>query len=45
MKKNNLKVIVIDIFFIKNVSITGQVLAIDTGQKLRCQTPNIMGKE
>ena len=45
MKKNNLKVIVIDIFFIKNVSITGQVLAIDIGQKLSCQTPNIMGKE
>ena len=45
MKKNNLKVIVIDIFFIKNVSITGQVLAIDTGQKLSCQTPNIICKK
>ena len=45
MKKNNLKVIVIDIFFIKNVSITGQVLAINTGQNLSWQTHNIMGKE
>ena len=45
MKKNNLKVIVIDIFFIKNVSITGQVLAIDSGQNLSWQTPNIICKE
>ncbi len=33
-------------FFIKNVSITGQVLAIDSGQSLNWQTPDIMnGKE
>ena len=30
-------------FFIKNVSITGQVLAIDSGQNLNWQTPDIMG--
>ena len=33
-------------FFIKNISITGQVLAIDSGQSLNWQTPDIMeGKE
>ena len=32
-------------FFIKNMSITGQVLAIDSGQNLNWQTPDIMGKE
>ena len=32
-------------FFIKNISITGQVLAIDSGQNLNWQTPDIMGKE
>ncbi|MSP10013.1 MAG: SDR family oxidoreductase [Pelagibacteraceae bacterium] len=33
-------------FFIKNKSITGQVLAIDSGQNLNWQTPDIMnGKE
>ena len=33
-------------FFIKNTSITGQVLAIDSGQNLNWQTPDIMnGKE
>ena len=31
-------------FFIKNISITGQVLAIDSGQNLNWQTPDIMGK-
>ena len=30
-------------FFIKNISITGQVLAIDSGQSLNWQTPDIMG--
>ena len=30
-------------FFIKNMSITGQVLAIDSGQNLNLQTPYIMG--
>tara|TARA_B100000989_G_scaffold296990_1_gene281515 strand:- start:2100 stop:2855 length:756 start_codon:yes stop_codon:yes gene_type:complete len=30
-------------FFIKNKSITGQVLAIDSGQSLNWQTPDIMG--
>ena len=30
-------------FFIKNSSITGQVLAIDSGQRLNWQTPDIMG--
>ena len=30
-------------FFIKNCSITGQVLAIDSGQNLNWQTPDIMG--
>ena len=29
-------------FFIKNGSITGQVLAIDSGQSLNWQTPDIM---
>jgi len=29
-------------FFIKNSSITGQVLAIDSGQSLNWQTPDIM---
>jgi len=32
-------------FFIKNRSITGQVLAIDSGQNLNWQTPDVMGKE
>ena len=33
-------------FFIKNMSITGQVLAVDSGQSLNWQTPDIMsGKE
>ena len=32
-------------FFIKNMSITGQVLAIDSGQNLNWQTPDIIGKE
>ena len=32
-------------FFIKNRSITGQVLAIDGGQNLNWQTPDIAGKE
>ena len=30
-------------FFIKNRSVTGQVLAIDSGQNLNWQTPDIMG--
>jgi NAD(P)-dependent dehydrogenase (short-subunit alcohol dehydrogenase family) len=32
-------------FFIKNRSITGQVIAIDSGQSLNWQTPDVMGKE
>ena len=32
-------------FFIKNISITGQVLAIDSGQNLNWQTSDVMGKE
>ena len=32
-------------FFIKNRSITGQVLAIDSGQNLSWQTPDIMGSK
>ncbi len=32
-------------FFIKNSSITGQVIAIDSGQNLNWQTPDIMSKE
>ena len=32
-------------FFIKNSSITGQVIALDSGQNLNWQTPDIMGKE
>ena len=32
-------------FFIKNRSITGQVIAIDSGQNLNWQTADIMGKE
>ena len=32
-------------FFIKNRSITGQVLAIDSGQNLNWQTPDVVGKE
>jgi NAD(P)-dependent dehydrogenase (short-subunit alcohol dehydrogenase family) len=32
-------------FFIKNISITGQVLAIDSGQNLNWQTPDVIGKE
>jgi NAD(P)-dependent dehydrogenase (short-subunit alcohol dehydrogenase family) len=30
-------------FFIKNISITGQVIAVDSGQNLNWQTPDIMG--
>ena len=32
-------------FFIKNISTTGQVLAIDSGQSLNWQTPDVLGKE
>jgi len=32
-------------FFIKNSSITGQVLAVDSGQSLNWQTPDVLGKE
>jgi len=32
-------------FFIKNSSITGQVIAIDSGQCLNWQTPDVIGKE
>ena len=32
-------------FFIKNSSITGQVLAVDSGQNLNWQTPDVLGKE
>ena len=32
-------------FFIKNKSITGQVLAVDSGQNLNWQTPDVLGKE
>lgn len=32
-------------FFIKNGSITGQVIAIDSGQSLNWQTPDVVGKE
>ncbi len=32
-------------FFIKSRSITGQVLAIDSGQSLNWQTPDVLGKE
>ena len=32
-------------FFIKNISITGQVLAVDSGQSLNWKTPDIMTKE
>tara|TARA_Y100000389_G_scaffold195266_1_gene226458 strand:+ start:535 stop:1287 length:753 start_codon:yes stop_codon:yes gene_type:complete len=32
-------------FFIKNRSITGQVIAIDSGQNLNWQTPDVIGKE
>jgi NAD(P)-dependent dehydrogenase (short-subunit alcohol dehydrogenase family) len=32
-------------FFIKNGSITGQVIAIDSGQSLNWQTPGMIGKE
>ena len=32
-------------FFIKNRSITGQVVAIDSGQSLNWQTPDVIGKE
>ena len=32
-------------FFIKNSSITGQVIAIDSGQSLNWQTPHVIGKE
>jgi NAD(P)-dependent dehydrogenase (short-subunit alcohol dehydrogenase family) len=30
-------------FFIKNISITGQVISVDSGQSLNWQTPDIMG--
>jgi len=32
-------------FFIKNISITGQVIAVDSGQCLNWQTPDVIGKE
>jgi len=32
-------------FFIKNSSITGQVLAVDSGQSLNWQTPDVLGKK
>ena len=32
-------------FFIKNSSTTGQVIAIDSGQSLNWQTPDVIGKE
>ena len=32
-------------FFIKNSSITGQILAIDSGQSLNWQTPDVMGSK
>ena len=32
-------------FFIKNSSITGRVLAIDSGQNLNWQTPDVIGRE
>ena len=32
-------------FFIKSSSITGQILAIDSGQNLNWQTPDVIGKE
>ena len=32
-------------FFIKNSSTTGQVIAIDSGQNLNWQTPDVIGKE
>jgi len=32
-------------FFIKNRSITGQVIAIDSGQSLNWQTPDVIGRE
>ena len=32
-------------FFIKNSSITGQVIAIDSGQSLNWKTPDVIGKE
>jgi NAD(P)-dependent dehydrogenase (short-subunit alcohol dehydrogenase family) len=32
-------------FFIKNSSITGQVITIDSGQSLNWQTPDVIGKE
>ena len=32
-------------FFIKNRSITGQVISIDSGQSLNWQTPDVLGKE
>ena len=33
------------VFFIKNKSITGQVISIDSGQSLNWQTPDIMGSK
>tara|TARA_B100001996_G_scaffold375186_1_gene354792 strand:- start:12 stop:758 length:747 start_codon:yes stop_codon:yes gene_type:complete len=32
-------------FFIKNISITGQVICVDSGQSLNWQTPDVIGKE
>ena len=32
-------------FFIKNSSITGQILAIDSGQSLNWQTPDVKGSK
>ena len=32
-------------FFIKNRSITGQVISVDSGQSLNWQTPDVIGKE
>ena len=32
-------------FLIKNKSITGQVIAVDSGQSLNWQTPDVIGKE
>jgi len=32
-------------FFIKNISITGQVISVDSGQSLNWQTPDIMGSK
>ena len=32
-------------FFVKNKSITGQVLALDSGQSLNWQTPDVIGSK